>query len=79
MNKRIFEKVLREKGKIIAFNCIKYPICVYIGTLVLGMVEIKLTGETIINAVDTMVAVSVVGTATFVLAFLGEVYCEKQK
>ena len=79
MDKRIFEKVLHEKGKKIALSCIKSLIEYYIFCMVLGIVVIMLTGIIIIDIVGFILGLGIAGIIAFVVIFLREVHNESKK
>lgn len=79
MNKRIFEKVLHEKGKKIAFSCIKSIFEYYNFVLVLGMAGLVLTGETIFTVRQLIACCGIAIITSFVVIFLREVHNESKK
>lgn len=79
MNKRIFEKVLDEKGGMLAFILIKSAIACYISYIVIAIMEAMLIGEADLSIGEGIIFGISSGCWGFIFAFLREVHLASKK
>lgn len=78
MDKRIFEKVLHEKGKKILLSWIESLIKYYIFCMVFAIVVVMLTGI-ILDIGGFILGLSIAAIIALVVIFLREVHNESKK
>lgn len=79
MNKRNFEKVLHEKGTEIALHCIRWGVKFLTLWMILGIVELLITGSASLHIGKVIIWCGAVAVVTFVVLFLMEVYLQSKK